>query len=185
MKYSQKTNCPPARESAERIDFVGNRDASGGSASADRGCPANDLRPSCRGSIRPRQAERERYAMNSPAFLWAGRAPVPPHARCVLNQSRSASSMRACHPLPVARKAASTSGLYRTDTCSFFGRFPAPRFLRSASFFRCSSKDRLTMTSGLFQNASTDAASFGSYGQSGSSTVSGAAAIRASHVRTR
>jgi len=37
--------------------------------------------------------------------------------------------MRVCQPRPVARKAASTSGLYRTATCSFVGRRFGPRVL--------------------------------------------------------
>lgn len=42
----------------------------------------------------------------------------------VRSQSRKASFIRVCHPAPVARNAASTSGLYRTATCSLSG----PRF---------------------------------------------------------
>ena len=48
---------------------------------------------------------------------------------CVRSQSRNASFIRVCHPAPVARKAASTSGLYRTATCSFTGRRFGPRVL--------------------------------------------------------
>ena len=48
---------------------------------------------------------------------------------CVFSQSRNASSMRVCQPRPVARKAASTSGLYRTATCTLVGRRFGPRVL--------------------------------------------------------
>lgn len=92
---------------------------------------------------------------------------------CDLTHSRKASSMRVCQPAPEARKYASTSGLYRTVTGSLVGRLLRPR-RRAASFSRSSGNEWLTIAS--FQNASTVAALFGSYGQSGSSTRSGAAA---------
>ncbi len=45
----------------------------------------------------------------------------------VRSQSRKASFIRVCQPAPVALKAAKTSGLYRTATCSLSGPRLGPR----------------------------------------------------------
>jgi len=94
---------------------------------------------------------------------WAAEMPMDYTVRCRFTYARNASFMRVCQPSPVARKNSTTSGLYRTVTATLVGRFCGPRW-----------PGRRTLP--FAQNALTACASLGSYGHSGSFTVSGAAA---------
>lgn len=97
---------------------------------------------------------------------WATEIPMDYAARCRFTYARNASFMRVCQPSPVARKYSTTSGLYRTVTATLVGCFCGPRW-----------PGRRTLP--FAQKAFTDAASLGSYGHSGSFTLSGAAAMAA------
>ena len=80
----------------------------------------------------PRSTKAERGAAEQGKREFTGNSPLALAStayagECVLSQSFSAASMRVCQPAPVALKAASTSGLYRTVTATFVGAFCGPR----------------------------------------------------------